>query len=167
MVKGASDWEEVARKTRVVTLSPLVAILIPSLAPAALGRSTRGLSYPPGAQGVLLGSAVLVAGALVASLLGALLGGAALVLILWLFGSAGVAMLVSSVKPIAFVKPICTRCRLRSVIVEHEAIHLAGEGREDTVWASMRRRHTPESLKLAGDPAICPFCPIPKRLAEQ
>ena len=88
------------------------------------------------------------------------------VAVFWLIGTTGVAMVVSSLVPLAFVKPICTECRLLPVIVEHEAIHLAGTAREADVWESMRRRHTVESLELDGDPLICSFCPIPKRLSE-
>jgi len=84
----------------------------------------------------------------------------------WLVGTTGIVMVVNSLKPLAFVKPICTRCRLLPVIVEHEAIHLTGVAREKEVWKSMRERYSLESLKLEGDPAICSFCPIPKRLSQ-
>lgn len=87
--------------------------------------------------------------------------------VFWLLGTTGLVMIVSGLKPLAFVKPICTRCRLLPVIVEHEAIHLTGVIREEEVWASMRQRHSVESLKLGGDPVICSFCPIPKRLSER
>ncbi len=85
----------------------------------------------------------------------------------WLFGTAGALMMMNGVRPMAFVKPICVKCRLFPVIAEHEAIHLSGVGGEKAVWASMRLRHSKESLKLDGDPSICWFCPIPKRLSEQ
>ena len=85
----------------------------------------------------------------------------------WLVGTTGLVMVVSGLRPIAFVKPICTRCRLLPIILEHEAIHLSGVAREGEVWTSMRQRHSVESLKLEGDPKICSFCPIPKRLGER
>ena len=75
-------------------------------------------------------------------------------------------MIVCSLRPTAFVKPICLKCRLLPVIEEHEAIHLSGVSSENEVWESMRSRHSVESLSLSGDPAICPFCPIPKRLSR-
>jgi len=87
------------------------------------------------------------------------------IVVFWLVGTTGLVIIASSLKPLAFVKPICTRCRLLPVIVEHEAIHLTGVAREEIVWASMRQRHSVESLNLEGDPAICLFCPIPKRLS--
>ena len=83
----------------------------------------------------------------------------------WLVGTAGAAIFASARKPTAFVKPICTRCRLLPIIREHESIHLTGVSKEGDVWASMRSRHTVQSLSLEGDPSICSFCPIPKRLA--
>jgi len=89
------------------------------------------------------------------------------VLSAWLLGTAGAAMLASARTPTAFVKPICTACRLLPVIKEHEAIHLAGVSSERKVWGSMKSRHSAKSLELEGDPAICSFCPIPKRLAER
>jgi hypothetical protein len=82
----------------------------------------------------------------------------------WLFGSAGVVMVANGVRPSAFVKPICVKCRLLPVIKEHEAIHLAGVESDDEVWEEMRTRHSCESLGLDGDPSICSFCPIPRRL---
>jgi hypothetical protein len=84
----------------------------------------------------------------------------------WFLGTAGIATIVGVVRPTAYVKPICVRCRLLPVIKEHEAIHLTGVTSEKRVWASMKTRHSVESLGLEGDPAICSFCPIPKRLTE-
>ena len=99
-------------------------------------------------------------------LLGGVLGPAGLVLSFWLLGTTGLALFAGGVRPLAFVKPICVRCRLLPVIREHEAIHLSGVSAEEAVWESMRTRHSAESLSLEGDPAICSFCPIPKRLAK-
>ena len=85
----------------------------------------------------------------------------------WFIGTAGVATVFGAIRPTAYVKPICVKCRLLPVIKEHEAIHLTGVGNERDVWDSMRTRHSVRSLSLEGDPSICSFCPIPKRLAEQ
>ncbi len=85
---------------------------------------------------------------------------------LWLVGTYGVLLMVSSVRPFTMIKPICTRCRLLPIIKEHESIHLTGISGEREVWASMRTRHSVKSLGLEGDPSICWFCPIPKRLSE-
>ena len=140
--------------------------LVPSLAVTTLSRSTRGVSFYPGRVGFALG-AVLFSGSLALGwLLEGLTGPVGAALALWLLGTSGLATMVSSVRPLAFVKPICTRCRLLPIIEEHEAIHLSGVGSEGAVWASMRTRHSKESLSLEGDPAICWFCPIPKRLSE-
>jgi hypothetical protein len=88
------------------------------------------------------------------------------ILSFWILGSIGIASIANGQRPTAFVKPICVKCRLLPIIKEHESIHLAGVARESAVWASMKTRHNLESLKLIGDPAICTFCPIPKRLSS-
>ena len=109
----------------------------------------------------------MAAGALVGFMLYAPAGVVGTALSVWILGTAGGSIFASSLKPTAFVKPICMECRLLPVIKEHEAIHLSGVASEAAVWGSMRARHSVESLSLLGDPAICNFCPIPKRLAER
>jgi len=163
-VAGAG-WELMARRTKVVTLSPLLQALIPSLLVPTFSKSTRGVSLHGGRSGLLLGFVLAVASLGIGWLLGGQIGVLGYIVIFWLVGTTGLTMIVSSLTPLAFVKPICTRCRLLPVIVEHEAIHLAGVASEREVWESMRQRHSVGSLKLEGDPAICLFCPIPKRLS--
>jgi len=155
-----------ARRTRVVTLSPLLRVLAPSLLAPTFSKSTRGVSFHGGRSGLILGFVLVVVSLDIGWLLRGPTGFLGYVVTFWLVGTTGVAMITNGLKPLAFVKPICTRCRLLPVIVEHEAIHLTGVAREKDVWASMRQRHSVESLKLEGDPAICQFCPIPKRLSE-
>jgi hypothetical protein len=150
---------------KVVKLDTRVLVLVPFLALASLSERTRGFTLYPGRTGLVLGTAILAASGAIAyellpiGILGALLS-------LWLLGSIGVASFAASLRPTAFVKPICVRCRLLPVIKEHEAIHLTGVSSERAVWDSMRTRHSTQSLALEGDPAICSFCPIPKRLSE-
>jgi len=55
-------------------------------------------------------------------------------------------------------------CRLRPIIEEHESMHLNGERSEDVLWRETRKKYTYEGLSLAGDPKICSFCPIAKKL---
>ncbi len=156
-----------AKRTRVITLSPLFQVLMPPLLAPTFSKSTRGVSFHGGRSGLILGLVLVVVSFGIGWLLEEPTGILGYTVVFWLIGTTGLAMITSSLKPLAFVKPICTRCRLLPVIVEHEAIHLTGVAREETVWASMRQRHSVESLKLEGDPAICPFCPIPKRLSER
>lgn len=166
MTTAGAGWELIAKRTRVVTLSPLLQVLVPSLLASTLSKSTRGVTFQGGRSGLFLGFVVLLASLATGWLLARPAGILGYLAPFWLVGTTGVVMVASSLKPLAFVKPICTKCRLLPVIVEHEAIHLAGVARENVVWASMRERHSVESLKLMGDPAICSFCPIPKRLSE-
>ena len=155
-----------ARRTRVVALYPILQALVPSLLAPTFSKGTRGVSFHGGRSGLVLGSVLVAASLDIGWLLGGPTGVLGYIVAFWLIGTTGVVVIASSLKPLAFVKPICTGCRLLPVIVEHEAIHLAGVAREKEVWASMRQRHSVESLKLEGDATICPFCPIPKRLGE-
>ena len=139
-------------------------LLIPSLLLSSLPVQTRGLTFHQGRSGFLLGGMLILGSIGLGTLLAPRLGYVVIPFLFWLIGTTGVAMAASSLTPVAFVKPICTRCRLLPVIKEHEAIHLAGVANERKVWASMRTRHSVESLSLEGDPTICTFCPIPKRL---
>jgi hypothetical protein len=166
LASPGAGWEAVAQRTKIVALSPLALALVPSLLVPGASKATRGVTFPAGKSGALLGSLAVAASLLLGWLLSGPMGPVAYAALFWLAGTTGVAMIAGAVRPVAFVKPICTRCRLLPIIVEHEAIHLAGVAREGPVWASMRQRHSAESLHLKGDPSICPFCPIPKRLEE-
>ena len=161
-----SDWERINFKMKVVKLSWPVQLLVPALILPSLSKGTRGLTFYPGRMGLALGSLLAASSAVIGVLLLGPTGPLGAVLTLWLMGTAGIATVVGSFRPIAFIKPICTRCRLLPIIKEHEAIHLSGVASEGRVWASMRTRHSSKSLSLEGDPAICTFCPIPKRISE-
>ena len=165
MRSSGAGWEKVASRLMVVRLTPIVQLLVPSLLVSTLSRNTRAISFYPGRWGFVLG-AVLVSGS---TAIGVIIGGPYRIegatLSFWLLGTVGTLLMVSTVRPLAFVKPICVRCRLLPVIKEHESIHLVGVTREAEVWDSMKTRHSNESLRLDGDPTICWFCPIPKRLS--
>ncbi|MDA4124660.1 MAG: hypothetical protein OK438_04315 [Thaumarchaeota archaeon] len=166
MSVSGRGWEAVAGRLRLVSLNSAIQVLVPSLIIPTLPKGARGFSFYPGRAGSALGLALLFASSSLAWLLWKPLGLLGALLPLWLLGTTGVLMLASNVRPIAFVKPLCMQCRLLPVIAEHEAIHLSGVAGEKAVWASMGFRHSVESLSLAGDPAVCSFCPIPKRLPE-
>jgi len=163
---GDLGWEEVASGLRVSRLTVPVQLLVPALLLSTLPRSTRGITFPPGKAGFAIGAVLVVGGSTLGWLIGGSYGVEGALVGLWLLGGYGILLMVNAVRPFALVKPICTRCRLLPIIKEHEAIHLTGVAAEDDVWESMRTRHSPESLGLIGDPSICSFCPIPKRLAE-
>ena len=165
--RSRSDWRTVEAGMKVVTLGLRVKVLVPLLALASASQSTRGLTLYPGRPGVALGAAVMAASVAMAYALFPAAGILGAFLAVWLLGSAGAATFVAALRPTAFVKPICVRCRLLPIIREHEAIHLTGVASEGAVWASMKTRHTASSLSLDGDPTICAFCPIPKRLSER
>jgi len=163
---GDLGWEEVASGLRVSRLTAPVQLLVPALLVSTLPRSTRGMTFPPGKTGFALGAVLVLGGVTLGWLVGGNYGIEGALVGLWVLGSYGILLMISGVRPFALVKPICTRCRLLPIIKEHEAIHLTGVAGEADVWASMRTRHSPESLGLNGDPNICWFCPIPKRLSE-
>lgn len=160
------DWESINGKMRVVRLNWLAQLLVPALIFPSLSKGTRGLTFYPGRMGLALGTLLVASSVVIGALLIGPTGPAGAILSIWFIGTAGVATVWGSFRPMAFVKPICTRCRLLPIIKEHEAIHLSGVASENEVWASMRTRHSAKSLSLEGDPAICTFCPIPKRITE-
>jgi len=162
----ATGWETIAKKTKVVTLSLWLQVLVPALLASTFTRSARGVSFQGGKTGLAIGATLVCASLVMGWLLMGHLGVFGYLAVFWLIGTTGLVMIIGSQRPLAFVKSICTRCRLLPIIVEHEAIHLSGVSREKKVWASMRERHSVESLGLENDPLICSFCPIPKRLRE-
>ncbi len=164
--KAPGDWEMISNRMKIVRLSAPLQVLVPALAVSSLSKSTRGLTLYPGRIGEALGVALVASSAIVGALLLGPIGVAGPILSAWVLGTAGVAMFASAATTMAFVKPICVRCRLLPIIKEHEAIHLSGVSSESAVWKSMKTRHSTASLSLEGDPAVCSFCPIPRRLAD-
>jgi len=164
---GAAAWEKIASTLRVVRLTLQLQLLAPALIFPSFSKSTRGLTLYPGKLGLGLGLVLLAASVVAGALLVGPTGPWGAVISFWFIGTAGIATAASALRPTALVKPICAKCRLLPIITEHEAIHLSGVAGESAVWASMRTRHSVESLSLGGDPAICSFCPIPKRLSER
>ena len=160
-------WELILSDLKVVRLTAPLQLLVPTLLLPSLSKGTRGLSFYPGRSGLGIGLALLVASLLVGALLVGPTGPWGWIASFWVLGTAGIVIVASALRPTAFVKPICVKCRLLPIIKEHEAIHLSGVASENAVWESMRSRHSVESLALAGDPAICSFCPIPRRLRRQ
>jgi hypothetical protein len=155
------------RGPRVLTVSNLLKLALPPLFVSSLPKRAIGFSFPRGKEGILLGSAVTGAAATTAYLATVALGPLAGAAMLWLFGGTGVVMLYNSMSNgITFVKHLCSTCRLRPIIEEHELMHLNGEPSEEAVWSQAKKKYTYEGLGLGTDPKICSFCPIAKRLKE-
>ena len=162
---GVFQTAEYFQGVRVVVLSNLVKILLPSLFFSSLPKRAIGFSYPSGREGRVIGAALVAATGAVGLLLFKMVGPGGLVLAAWLTGgTAGLIIYNSTRERVAFVKQYCSTCRLRPLIEEHEAMHLYGEPKEEAVWAEARRRHSYAALGLADDPKICSFCPIAKKL---
>ncbi|MDG6925661.1 MAG: hypothetical protein JRN09_03815 [Nitrososphaerota archaeon] len=154
-----------APDVRFVTLSRLVTLSFPPLLLSSIPKRAIGFSYPSGREGRLLGVALLAMTVTIGYLLSTTLGPLAFALMAWLTGGTAALMLYNSTGGrVAFVKSYCSGCRLRPLIEEHETMHLNGEHREDAVWAEARKKYSYEGLSLGGDPKICSFCPIAKRL---
>jgi type IV secretory pathway TrbD component len=160
------EWRAVEAKTKVVEMSWVVRALVPALLLSSLPERTRAVSYEGGRFGFVVGAVIASGSLAVGAVLYKVAWVAGPVVAFWAIGSSGIVMMASAFRPVAFVKPICTRCRLLPIIREHEAIHMSGVEKESEVWDSMKKRYSSESLALRGDPAICSFCPIPKRLEE-
>jgi hypothetical protein len=151
----------------VLTVSNLIKLALPPLFISSLPKRAIGFSFPKGKEGVILGIAVLGAtlttSFLATTAFGALAGAA----MVWVFGGTGAVMIYNSMSNgLTFVKHLCSTCRLRPIIEEHELMHLNGESSEEAVWREAKRKYSYEGLGLGTDPKICSFCPIAKRLKE-
>jgi hypothetical protein len=150
---------------RFVILSSIVKLAFPPLFLSSLPKRAVGFSYPSGNEGKILGITLLGATASAGLLLARSLGPLGLLAMVWLTGGTGALMIYNSTQcRVAFLKDYCSSCRLRPIIEEHELMHLNGERSEEVVWGEARRKYSYESLSLAGDPNICSFCPIAKKL---
>ena len=150
---------------RFITLTKAVRLAFPPLLLSSLPKRAVGFSFPSGNEGRLLGLSLATVTACIGFLLSASIGFPAFLLMLWLTGgTAGLMLYNSTSGRVAFLKHYCSTCRLRPIIEEHEAMHLAGEPSEEVVWSQARKKYSYEGLGLAGDPEICSFCPIAKRL---
>jgi len=151
----------------VVPLSNLLKLAFPPLWVSSLPRKAIGFSLPRGNEGKLLGACIIAATSLIALLAAESFGAIALLGIIWLSGGTGVLMVYNSTRQgVAFVKHMCSTCRLRPIIEEHEIMHLRGEPSEEVVWRETLKKYTYDGLGLGTDPEIHSFCPIAKRLKE-
>jgi hypothetical protein len=151
----------------VVPLTKLLRVMVPPLFISALPRTAIGFSFPRGTEGRLLGACLVVATVALSFLLDEALGVLPAVLMVWLMGGTTAIILYNSTwHGLAFVKEMCSTCRLRPIIEEHEIMHLNGVRSEEAVWMEARKKYSYEGLGLATDPKIHSFCPIAKRLKE-
>jgi hypothetical protein len=164
---GLSGGVSTIGNVTVLPLSNLFKLALPPLFLSSLPRKAIGFSFPRGKEGKVLGVALLGATATLSYLLFGAFGAIPALAIVWLMGGTGGLMLFNStLHGVAFVKQMCSTCRLRPIIEEHELMHLNGEPSEDVVWRETRKRYSYEGLGLGTDPKIHGFCPIAKRLKE-
>jgi len=148
-------------------LSNLVKVALPPLFISSLPKRAIGFSFPRGLEGKVLGVSLLGATAALSFLLDKAFGVYPAVAIFWLMGGTGAVILYNSMGPgLAFIKQMCSTCRLRPIIEEHEKMHLDGVASEDEVWGLAKQKYSYEGLGLGTDPKIHSFCPIAKRLKE-
>jgi hypothetical protein len=151
----------------VLPLSKLLRLLLPPLLVSSLPRRAIGFSFPRGNEGKMLGTALVAATAWISFLLDNAFGVYPAIVMVWLMGGTGVVILYNSTRHgLAFVKQMCSTCRLRPIIEEHELMHLNGVSSEEAVWDAARAKYSYEGLGLGNDPSIHSFCPIVKRLKE-
>jgi hypothetical protein len=151
----------------VLPLSNVLRVLLPPLFISSIPKRAIGFSFPRGAEGKLLGVSLLFATAVISFLIDSTLGILPALALVWLIGGTGVVILFNSMgEGVAFVKEMCSTCRLRPIIEEHEKMHLDGESSEEAVWEAARRKYSYDGLGLGTDPKIHSFCPIAKRLKE-
>jgi hypothetical protein len=151
----------------VLPLSIMLRLLLPPLLVTSLPKKAIGFSFPRGAEGKVLGVSLVGATAAVSFLLNNAFGIYAALAMVWLMGGTGAVIIYNSTgHGLAFVKQMCSTCRLRPIIEEHEIMHLNGEPSEEVVWRETRKKYSYDELGLGTDPKIHSFCPIAKRLKE-
>jgi len=151
----------------VLPLSKVMRLLLPPLLVSSLPRRAIGFSFPRGAEGKVLGLSLLGATAALSILLNSAFGILAALTMIWLMGGTGAVILYNSTRHgLAFVKQMCSTCRLRPIIEEHEMMHLNGVSSEEAVWNAAKKKYSYEGLGLGTDSKIHSFCPIAKRLKE-
>jgi len=150
---------------RFVILSTMVKLAFPPLFLSSLPKRAIGFSYPSGNEGKALGLVLLGVTTSIGLLLEQSIGPLGLLAMVWLTGGTAALMIYNSTQcRVAFLKEYCSECRLRPIIEEHESMHLNGERSEDVVWGETKKKYSYDGLSLAGDPSICSFCPIAKKL---
>lgn len=151
----------------MVTLSGLVKAALPPLFIASLPKRAIGFSYPRGKEGQALGISLFILTVTLSMALSRPLGVLAIPLAFWVVGGTSLVMMYNcATSGMAFVKELCSTCRLRPLIEEHEAMHLGGESYEEPVWSLAKQKYSYDGLGLGNDPRICSFCPIAKHLRE-
>lgn len=153
-------------RVRVVNLSLPLRLAVPSLLISSIPRGAIGFSFESGLPGATVGAVLLVGSFLLGAALYDAAGPLSFAISLWLIGSTGAVMMYNSSRGLAFVKPLCTGCRLLPIIKEHEAMHVNGIESDKLIWNAMRTQYSFEGLSLGSDPMICSFCPIVKHLKE-
>lgn len=166
MLTGGRRTPAAIGDVTLITLSIPVRLAVPALGISSLPKKAIGFSFESGRPGVLTG-VLLLGGSLFAGLiLQPAMGLAPMLVLYWLIGTTGTVMIFNGTRKMAFVKPLCTNCRLLPIIHEHEATHIDGVRSDSEIWEMVSGKYGGLRLSLEADPAICSFCPIPKRLRE-
>ena len=149
---------------RVVSLTLPLRVAVPPLFVSSIPKRAVGFSFESGAFGGVTGACLLAATPVLGWFLYGVLGPLGPVLSIWLLGSTGAVILWSSARGLAFIKPLCTGCRLFPIVKEHEALHISGIESDAEIWASVKGKYSYEALSLGTDPNICTFCPVARHL---
>lgn len=155
-------------KTKIIALSSHVRFLLPPLFISSIKKNAIGFSFERGLFGWTVGSALIATSIIIGYLPSSEFGILSYALSFWLIGGTGLFMMYNCmVQRIAFVKPLCLRCRLLPLIIEHEEAHLDGISQDDEIWSIMRGKYLYLLPELEKDRDICYFCPIPRRIREE
>ena len=154
-------------QAKVLHLSLVLRILAPSLLLRSASKSAIGFAFLRTFETLLAGFMSLLSSLLLGYLFYSTIGIASFPLFIWLLGSAGVLMIAHCVGPgYIFVKSLCGGCKLRPVIVEHEAVHISGISSEVEVWRRLKIMFNNTFPNLVSDYEICTFCPIVNHLGK-
>lgn len=155
-------------KSRVVVLSWLLRLLVPSLLFRSASKRALGFAFLRDDWAFAL--AVLVSATWVGLSIVSwdFLGWVGIGLLSWIFGTSAVLLLVNSLGSGAvFIKPLCSQCEFRDLILTHEMLHLDGVVSEAKVWEILRSHFGTNATVLKPAATICSHCPIPARLSNR
>lgn len=155
------------RPAKVLHLSLVLRILTPSLLLRSASKNAIGFAFLRTIETLLAGFMSLLSSILLGYLFYSTIGLASFPLFVWLVGSAGIVMIAHCVGPgYIFVKSLCAGCKLRPIIIEHEAVHISGISSEAEVWRRLKGIFNNSFQNLASDYEVCTFCPIVDHLGK-
>jgi hypothetical protein len=152
---------------RIIILNKYLLLLVPVLLLGAFSRKVIGFTFPKDKTSFPIIGLVSISVLLVTYLFSLLIGFLGVMISLWLIGTYFIIMLVNSLTPgLIFIKPLCIGCSLKSIIIQHEKLHLSGILKEREVWSIIKKEYDLSRMINSKNMLNCGNCPIPIRVME-